>query len=122
MQAHLIQELRGLEAAAVHLSRRARNRISSAAWSWWREIAGGRREERRGRGACSVLWGSRVVAGLREGEGNQSAAPGKANSKPPRRRRAVRHGTSVRHGGWVDAPALSGLLAVGGGRTAVAIA
>jgi hypothetical protein len=45
VQAHLLQELRGLEAAAVHLSGRASNRISSAACN--RDCRREMREEER---------------------------------------------------------------------------
>jgi hypothetical protein len=63
VKAHLLQELRGLEAAAVHLSGRAR--ISSAEWNWGRRIVGQWKGDAEGVELVRFCW----EAELREGEG-----------------------------------------------------
>lgn len=101
---HQLQELRGFQAATVHLSARAGSRISTAKWKRrdWR-----RKTQEEDEGACSVLLGSRVaVAGSR-----RQSKPARVQLQPPPIQdvQECRHGHAHAHAmldlvGWVPWP------------------
>ena len=106
---HQLQELRGFQAATVHLSARAGSRISTAKWKRrdWR-----RKTQEEDEGACSVGKQSCGCGKQKAIKAGKSTTPTASN--PRRAGMQARPRPRPRHAGsgWVGAMALSGWLAV----------